>query len=150
MSSETLGLAEPSDADAIVRAIDRMGDKIVAYYMKTLELMERIYAHQLSGGPTVEVVEQLEHSVTYHVGGIICDEGENEGVLAVTANTDPGPDFPESVRIVIGAPSKSPLMAGHIPEIDGFAMSVEVAERWVATVQQAIRDVRQATARSAS
>jgi len=134
----------PTDAETIVRAIDRMGDKIVAYYMRNLDLMERMYARQLSGGPTLELAEQDEHSITYHVGGIVRDEGENAGVLAVTANTDPSPNFPESVRIVIGAPKRSPLMAGRIPKIDTFAMSVETAEQWVATVQQAIRDVRAA------
>jgi hypothetical protein len=87
---------------------------------------------------------------TYHLGGIICNEGESEGVLAVTANTDPSPDFPASVRIVIGAPDKSPLMEGYIPEIDGFAMSVAVAKRWVATIQAAIRDVEEATQKKES
>jgi hypothetical protein len=82
---------------------------------------------------------------TYHLGGIFCNEGESEGVLAVTSNTDPSPDFPGSVRIVIGAPEKSPLLEGPIPEIDGFAMSVEVAKKWVATLQAAIRDVEEAT-----
>lgn len=87
-------------------------------------------------------VHVARHSATYHVGKILCgDEGQLDGVLAVTANTNPSPDFPADVRIVVGSPPQSPLMEGPIPRINGWAMSVETAKVFVATVQQAIRDV---------
>jgi hypothetical protein len=90
-------------------------------------------------------VHTAEFNRTYHLDGISCCEGEIEGVLAVTANTDPSPHFPEIARIFVGAPEQSPLTKRPIPDISGgFAMSVATAEKWISTLQAAIRDVRSA------
>jgi hypothetical protein len=84
-------------------------------------------------------------NITYHLYPILCDEGENSGVLSVTAIVDPSPFFPDDVRLFIGAPKQSPLMEGYIPSLGGgFGMSTETAERAISTLQRAIRDVRSA------
>lgn len=84
--------------------------------------------------------------ITYHLGPILCDEGENPGVLSVTAGIHPSPFFPDSARLFVGAPQQSPLMEGYIPSLGGgFGMSVETAERLISVLQRAIRDVRRAT-----
>lgn len=138
--------AATKDGDAIVHAINQMGDKIVAYYMKSVAIMERVYAHQLRNpGPTINIVEEHRNWNTYHVGGLLCDEGQSPGgVLSITAHLRP---LMADVAIVIGSPSATPLPDACLTKINGWAMSVATAKLLVATVQQAIRDVEDATSK---
>jgi hypothetical protein len=77
----------------------------------------------------------MTHKTYPHITGVTGDEGENPGVLAVTATLDP--DFPEDCRIFVGSRTRG-----------GFAMGIAGAERLVAMLQQAISDVRAATGRT--
>jgi hypothetical protein len=79
-----------------------------------------------------------------HVTGIHGDGGESEGALAVTALLDPGPDLPECARIIVGSPSRTPTIDGYIPDLGGFSCGPDAAERLIATLQEAVRDVRAA------
>lgn len=90
------------------------------------------------------LVQERGHDRVYHVAGIRGDCGENPGVLAVCVETDPSPNFPVDGRIILGSPSKSPLMDGHIPDIGGFCMGPEGARRVISTLQQAVADVETA------
>ena len=123
-----------------------MGDKIVAYYMKSVAIMERVYAHQLRNpGPTINIVEEHRNWNTYHVGGLLCNQGQSPGgVLSITAHLRP---LMADVAIVVGSPSATPLPDACLTKIDGWAMSVATAKLLVATVQQAIRDVEDATSK---
>jgi hypothetical protein len=89
----------------------------------------------------------MTHKTYPHIAGVLGDEGENPGVLAITATLDPGTDFPEDCRIVVGSPTRSDALPGYLPDLGGFAMGIAGAERLVATLQQAISDVRAATGR---
>lgn len=145
--------AETKDGDAIVHAINQMGDKIVTYgdkivtyYMKSVDIMERVYAHQLRNpGPTINIVEEHRNWNTYHVGGLLCNEGQSPGgVLSITAHLRP---LMADVAIVVGSPSATPLPDACLTKINGWAMNVATAKLLVATVQQAIRDVEDATSK---
>ncbi len=83
-----------------------------------------------------------------HVTGILGDEGENQGVLAVHAVLDPSPNFPDEARIIVGSPAKSEALPGYLPNLGGFAMGIAGAERLIATLQRAISDIRIATGTS--
>ncbi len=104
-------------------------------------------ADEFVNTPDLIPVQKNENSITYHLAGILVDGGQTRSVLAVSANIDPSPHFPDSARIVVGAPEQSPLMEGGIPRTTGgFAMDLETAEGLVSTVQQAINDVRRSGA----
>lgn len=79
-----------------------------------------------------------------HITGIHGDGGENEGALAVTALLDPGPNLPECARIIVGSPRRTPTIDGYIPDLGGFLCGPDAAERLIATLQDAVRDVRAA------
>jgi hypothetical protein len=79
-----------------------------------------------------------------HVTGIYGDGGENEGVLAIHAVLDPSPNYPETGRIIVGSPEKSPALPGYIPDLGGFSCSPEAAERLANALLVAARDVRAA------
>jgi hypothetical protein len=79
-----------------------------------------------------------------HITGIHGDGGESEGALAVTALLDPGPNLPECARIIVGAPRRTPTIDGYIPDLGGFSCGPDAAERLIATLQEAVRDVRAA------
>jgi hypothetical protein len=60
-----------------------------------------------------DLVVVIPDHITYHLAHILCDEGENPGVLSVTASIDPSPFFPDDARLFVGAPEQSPLMEVH-------------------------------------
>jgi len=80
-----------------------------------------------------------------HITGVVGDEGENPGVLAVVAVLDPNPYFPDVGRIIVGSPQESEALPGYLPDLGGFSMGIDGAERLIATLQQAISDIRAAT-----
>lgn len=141
-----LDIDDDTTANSIARLIEaaRIGEWIAG-----LRVMRR-------GRTTDDALESLstplipvkkdDNSVVYHMDGVVGDNGQSPGVLAVCGMLDPSPDFPGSVRIILGAPRKSPFMEGYIPKIDGWAMSVDVADRLIVHLQQIIRDVNAATA----
>ncbi len=79
-----------------------------------------------------------------HITGVGGFEGR-PGVLAVTAALNPSPHYPEIGRLIIGTPVASDKVLGPLPDLGGFMMSVEGAENLIATLQQAVSDVRAAT-----
>jgi len=90
----------------------------------------------------------LSDTRTYpHITGISGDCGENPAVLAVTAVLNPSPDWPESGRIIVGGPVKSPKLEGPLPDIGGFSMSEDGAIATILTLATAVIDIRRATGR---
>jgi hypothetical protein len=87
----------------------------------------------------------LENKLYPHVTGVLGDDGENPGVLAVTAVLDPSPNYPSDGRIIVGSPTRSDVLPGYLPNLGGFCMGIAGAERLIATLKQAISDVRAAT-----
>jgi hypothetical protein len=81
-----------------------------------------------------------------HIDGVLGDDGENPGVLAVVAVLTPGSSYPDWGRIIVGSPESSDLIEGYIPDLGGFSCGVDAAERLIATLQQAVNDVRVAVA----
>ncbi len=84
----------------------------------------------------------VDHRSNVHIRGFYGDAGENEGVLAVIAHRNMTPNHPAHTAIFVGAPQKSPLLPGHIPDLGMFSCSVEGAERLIAELQTAIEIVR--------
>lgn len=71
-----------------------------------------------------------EHGRTLvHLLGYHGDDGENESVLSVSTDLSPGENFPESGRIFVGTPQKSPLLEGYFPDLGGFTRSPDAADR---------------------
>ncbi len=89
----------------------------------------------------------MAHKTYPHITGVMGDGGETPGVLAITVALDAGDLFPENCRIVVGSPQTSKALPGTLPDLGGFAMGIEGAERVIATLQQAVSDVRAATGR---
>lgn len=81
-----------------------------------------------------------------HIRGFYGDGGENEGVLSVNAVLDASPFYPESGLISVGSPQQSPLIEGYIPNLGMFSCGPDAAERLIATLQEAVRAVREAMA----
>lgn len=79
-----------------------------------------------------------------HIRGVYGDEGENEGVLAIHAILDPGDNYPDCARIVVGAPRSSPLIDGYLPALGAFSFGPDVAELLIAELQKAVAAVRKA------
>jgi len=88
------------------------------------------------------------HKTYAHITGVRGDDGENPGVLAVTVVLDPSPYYPPSGRIIVGSPTKSDKLDGHIPNLGGFCCGVEGAKQIIATLQQAVIDIEAALAPS--
>lgn len=63
-----------------------------------------------------------------HLRGFHGDYGENEGVLSIVAMISESPNYPESGRIIVGSPVKSPLIPGYIPTLGGFSCSPDAAD----------------------
>ena len=80
-----------------------------------------------------------------HITGVLGNEGETPGVLAVHAVLDPSPHCPDEARIIIGSPKASDRMAGPLPDLGGCGMSIAAAQRLIATLQCAIRDIQAVT-----
>ncbi len=80
-----------------------------------------------------------------HITGVLGDEGETPGVLAVHAVLDPSPHYPDEGRIIIGSPKASDKLRGELPNLGGCCMSVPAAQRLIATLQCAIRDIQAVT-----
>jgi hypothetical protein len=79
-----------------------------------------------------------------HVRGFYGDDGENEGVLSVSTVLNGSPNYPESGRIVVGSPGRSPLIDGYTPSLGCFSCSPQAAERLIDVLQRAVEDVRAA------
>lgn len=73
-----------------------------------------------------------------HIRGFNGDDGENEGVLCVSANRRMSENYPSCAAIVVGSPQSSPLVPGYIPDLGGFSCSVEAAKRLIAELQAAV------------
>lgn len=73
---------------------------------------------------TKEHGRTLVHLLGYHGDG-----GENESVLALIVDLTPGENFPESGRIFVGTPQKSPLLEGYFPDLGGYSCSPDAADR---------------------
>lgn len=136
---------EPDDEDKSYRRALATGSapSVDEAKQATQTACESLIADMLLGcsEPLVPVTEG-NRDITYHLEGIQGDEGENPGVLAITALLNTTPNDPEYTHIILGAPPKSPLMEGYIPDLKGgFSMSVETAQRFIAVLQRAIRDV---------
>jgi len=80
-----------------------------------------------------------------HITGVRGNCGEDPSVLAVTAVLDPSEHYPDEGRIILGSPTKSDKLEGYIPDLGGFSCGVEAAEQLIATLQQAVSDIRAAT-----
>ncbi len=83
-------------------------------------------------------------STCTHVRGFYGDQGENESVLVVSAVLNVSPHYPETGRIIVGTPTKSPLMEGHFPDLGGYSCSVEAMKRFIKVAQKAVDDVEAA------
>ena len=93
--------------------------------------------------PGARVIDESERKMSHvHIRGVYGDGGENEGVLSVTAVLDASPHYPECGGIIVGSPSKTPLIDGYIPDLGGFSCGPEGAERLIRTLQNAARDFR--------
>ena len=95
--------------------------------------------------PPIDPVEADCDSRTYHVGGLLCDQGQSPGgVLSITARRRP---YLDDAAIIVGSPSATPMTDApdRLPKIEGWAMSTATARRLVATLQQAILDVEVGT-----
>jgi hypothetical protein len=79
-----------------------------------------------------------------HITGVRGNDGEDPGVLAVCAELDPSPYYPEDARIIVGSPQKSDAMPGALPDLGGFSTGIAGALAIIATLQQAIADIRAA------
>lgn len=88
--------------------------------------------------------DEADRSTCTHIRGFYGDEGENESVLCVIAHHRESPMYPESGRIFVGTPQRSPLMEGYFPELGSFSCSVETMKRFVRVAQKAIDDVEAA------
>ena len=80
-----------------------------------------------------------------HITGVRGNDGEDPSVLAVTAVLDPSEHYPDEGRIILGSPRQSDKLDGYIPNLGGFCCGVEAADALIATLQQAVSDIRQAT-----
>lgn len=87
------------------------------------------------------------HHANTHLRGYYGDDGENEGVLAIRTELDEGPMYPETGRIIVGSPSKSPLIEGYIPRLGGFSCSPDAADRLADELKAAAAAARAAIAR---
>lgn len=83
-----------------------------------------------------------------HIRGMYGNNGEDESVLSVHAMLDPGQNFPSCARIIIGSPTKSPLIDGALPlpELSGFSCSADAAEQLIEVLRRAVQLVRAAEA----
>lgn len=90
----------------------------------------------------------IETKLYPHIVGVRGNDGERPGAIAVSACMDQSPHWPEQCRIIIGSPRQSPSLPGPLPDLGGWNMGVETAERLIATLQAAVRDVRTATGRA--
>lgn len=88
---------------------------------------------------TKEHGRTLVHLLGYHGDG-----GENESVLSVTADLSSGDAFPETGRIFVGTPQKSPLLEGYFPDLGAWACSPDAADRLAAELGGASAMVRAA------
>jgi len=93
--------------------------------------------------PNIFVLEDTGKTHT-HIRGFYGDGGENESVLSVIAHTHESPMYPETGRIFVGTPQRSPLMEGYFPELGSFSCSVETMERFIKVAQKAVDDVKAA------
>ncbi len=71
-----------------------------------------------------------EKNIYPRIDGLRGNEGEDEASLVVVAILDPSPNYPDSGRIIVGAPRDS-------IDIGGFSCSPEVARLLAATLVQA-------------
>ncbi len=55
-------------------------------------------------------------------------------MLSVTAHLSPGENFPESGRIFVGTPQKSPLLEGYFPDLGAFSCSPDAGDRLAAEI----------------
>lgn len=85
-----------------------------------------------------------------HVTDVYGDGGENESAIAVMVVLDESEHYPECARIIVGSPTRTPTINGYIPNLGGFSCGPDAAERLIATLQQAVRDVRAAMGKQAS
>lgn len=85
-------------------------------------------------------------STNVHIRGYYGDDGENEGVLAISAVLDPGDLYPECARIIVGSPSRTPLLEGYIPALGGFSCDPDAADRLADELHRAAADARFAMA----
>lgn len=79
-----------------------------------------------------------------HIGNVYGDEGEAQGALAVAAVVDPSRHYPADGRIIVGVPAASARLPGPLPKLASFNMGITAAEELIATLQQAVLDVRRA------
>jgi len=91
-------------------------------------------------GPDIHPVGRTANGPAYHVG-IRCDEGETPGVLALSV-------LAKHAMIAFGAPRKSPLMPGVVPDIHrGFSIiGTETIKQVIAILQESLREIEQAQA----
>lgn len=92
---------------------------------------------------TKEHGRTLVHLLGYHGDG-----GENESVLSVSTDLSPGANFPESGRIFVGTPQKSPLLEGYFPDLGSWSCSPDAADRLAAELKAAAAAARAAMART--
>lgn len=69
-----------------------------------------------------------EGHTNVHLRGFYGDGGENEGVLAIATRLEESPMYPVSGRIIVGSPTKSPVLKGYIPDLGGFSCSPDAAD----------------------
>ena len=93
--------------------------------------------------PNIFVIDATGRTNT-HIRGFYGDGGENESVLSISAVTNGSSCFPETGRIFVGTPQKSPLMEGYFPELGAFSCSVEAMKRFIKVAQKAVDDVEAA------
>lgn len=82
-----------------------------------------------------------------HLRGYYGDGGENEGVLSIGTELSPGTHYPTSGRIYVGSPSKSPLLAGYIPNLGFFTCGPDEADALANELLAAARMAREAMAK---
>lgn len=83
-----------------------------------------------------------------HLLGYYGNSGENESVLSVTADLVPGDALPETGRIFVGTPKKSPLLEGYFPDLGSFSCSPDAADRLADELKAAAAAARAAMAAS--
>jgi hypothetical protein len=147
-------------AEMIADAIKQAGESITAYreaidlQRRSLRLLERVHdVRSLTLGDSavradLSTTVEADGRTLVHLLGYYGDSGENLSVLSVTTDLSPGDAFPETGRIFIGTPQKSPLLEGYFPNLGAFSCSPDAADRLADELRAASARAREAMARA--
>jgi hypothetical protein len=92
----------------------------------------------------IDLSDPRRSSTCVHVRGCFGHHGESESVLAISAVIDAGQDFSETARIIVGTPTRSPLIQGELAKIGGFSCSPDAADEIADELRAAAARARRA------